>query len=518
MSSVARVVLLAILVLHVAGPSAAWAQKKVALLIGNSAYTSVSPLRNPRNDVGLMARTLKDAGFDHVETAVDLDDRALRQALRAFEERALDADVGVVFYSGHGIEMSGQNYLIPVNAKLASDLDVEDEAIPLERVLKAVDGVRGLKLVILDACRDNPFLATMKRSVGTRSIGRGLAKVEPQTTGTLIAYAAKAGTTAADGVGGNSPFTTALSKHLTKPGLDVRWALGSVRDDVMAATGQKQEPFVYGSLGGSTVTLGPAAPPPPPPVAPVQAAPVPPVVPQAVDPCLYAPTHWTQAEKIDRTEFYEEHLKLFPTCPFAGFARMKITEKQKQAMLPPQPPPAAEPAQRTLAGTDLARSIQLELQRVGCDPGKIDGTWSRATQTALDRFNSHTRATLDVKVASLGALDALRAREERACPLSCGTGLRASGDQCIPIVCGAGKVLSQRGVCVDVPRAAAPRPAVAKPAAPPAAAPAEPAGKAAGMYATPQPGMKCSAFGLPQAGTYAINPSMSAQNTRFYCQ
>ncbi len=507
-------VLLPLLLLCVAGPQSALAQKKVALLIGNSAYTSVSPLRNPGNDVALMARTLKDAGFDSVETAIDLDDRALRQALRAFEERALDADVGVVFYSGHGIEMSGQNYLIPVNAKLASDLDVEDEAIPLDRVLKAVDGVRRLKLVILDACRDNPFLTTMKRSVGSRSIGRGLAKVEPQSTGTLIAYAAKAGTTATDGVGNNSPFTSALAKHLTKPGLDVRWALGSVRDDVMAATGQKQEPFVYGSLGGASLMLGPPAPPPPVAAAPVPAPPAAVAAP-TTDPCLYAPTHWTQAEKIDRAEFYEEHLRLFPTCPFASFARLKISEKQKVALLPPPSAPTAEPAQRTLGGTELARSIQLELQRVGCDPGKVDGTWSTATQSALERFNTHAKASLEVKVASLGALDALRARDVRACPLACATGLRASGDQCIPIACAAGKVLSAKGVCVDAPKTPAQRPAVAQPAAP---ASPEPSGKAPGMYGAPQPGMKCRQFGIPGASTYATNPGMAAQSLSYYCQ
>ncbi|MHB2168930.1 caspase family protein [Alsobacter sp. R-9] len=498
----------------------AHAERKVALLIGNSAYTAVPALRNPANDVALMARTLREAGFESVETALNLDDRALRQALRRFEDKAADADVGLVFYSGHGVEMNGQNYLVPVNAQLASDGDVKDEAIPLDRVLESLDRVKRLKLVILDACRDNPFLATMARSAGTRSVGRGLARVEPQSTGTLIAYAAKAGTTASDGAGANSPFTTALARHLVQPGLDVRLALGHVRDEVMTATGQKQEPFVYGSLGGGTLTLG--APEAPKPVAAPAPALVAPPVSQAPDNCTLAATHWTQAEKIDRVEFYEEHLKLFPSCPFAGFARLKIAEKQKIAALPPPapaPPPApgvAESVQRTLGAAELARAIQLELKRVGCDPGRIDGSWSPATQTALASFNRHAKASVDVKVASLGALDALRSREDRACPLSCPTGTRAADEQCVPIVCAAGKVLSPRGVCVDAPRAAAPKPAPTAEAAP--AQPAAPAGKAAGMYDAPQPGMKCSQVGLPQMGTYSVNPAMAAQSAKFYCQ
>ena len=117
-----------------------------------------------------------------------------------------------------------------------------------------------LRLVILDACRDNPFAKTMKRTVGSRAIGRGLAKVEPSSPNTMIAFAAKAGSTASDGDSKNSPFAAALVDHLAKPGLDLRKAFGFVRDDVLKATNNAQEPFVYGSLGGNDVSLVPAAP------------------------------------------------------------------------------------------------------------------------------------------------------------------------------------------------------------------------------------------------------------------
>jgi uncharacterized caspase-like protein len=134
---------------------------------------------------------------------------------------------------------------------------VEDEAVDLDHVLQLLDPVRHLKLVILDACRDNPFATHMKLINASRSVGRGLAPPEPQTSNTLVAYAARAGAVAADGSGGNSPFTAALLHNLTKPGLDVRIALGLVHAEVLAATARRQEPFLYGALGGGTLALAP---------------------------------------------------------------------------------------------------------------------------------------------------------------------------------------------------------------------------------------------------------------------
>ena len=236
----------------------AFADKRVALVIGNAAYQNVPRLPNPVNDGNTIATTLKDAGFDVVDNRHDLGAADTRRALRDFADRARDADIAVVYYAGHGIEVEGGNYLIPVDAKLERDTDVYDEALSLDRVLLAVEPAKKLRLVILDACRDNPFTKTMKRTVASRAIGQGLAKIEPTSPNLLIAYSAKAGSTAADGDGKNSPFTVALSKHLTTPGLDVRRAFGYVRDDVLKTTSNRQEPFVYGSLGGEDVPLVPA--------------------------------------------------------------------------------------------------------------------------------------------------------------------------------------------------------------------------------------------------------------------
>lgn len=240
----------------------AWAEKRVALVIGNSGYQNVTKLDNPSKDAAAVAEMFRSAGFDVVDARNDLGVLNFKRAIRDFFNTVRTADIAVVYYAGHGIEVSGTNYLIPVDAKLATDYDAEDEAVALDRIIRALEPAKRLRLVILDACRDNPFQRKMQRTVAMRGLGSGLAVVEPPTTDTLIAYAARAGSTAEDGSDGHSPFTRALLKNLAEPGLDVRIAFGRVRDDVLKATGNRQEPFVYGSLGGTTISLVPPAPQP----------------------------------------------------------------------------------------------------------------------------------------------------------------------------------------------------------------------------------------------------------------
>src|SRR5438552_2223517 len=225
--------LAAALLLGVCQP--AFAEKRVALVLGNSAYQNVARLPNPVNDGTVIAATLKNAGFDVVEERHDLPAAETRRALRDFADRARDADIAVVYYAGHGIEVDGTNYLIPVDAKLARDSDVQDETITLDRLLRATEPARRLRLVILDACRENPFAKIMKRSL-SRSIGHGFVRPDVLISDTLVAFAAEAGSVAADGEGTNSPFTAALVRHIVTPGLDLRLAFGKVRDDVMRST------------------------------------------------------------------------------------------------------------------------------------------------------------------------------------------------------------------------------------------------------------------------------------------
>ena len=257
MTLAARIAVAVLAVLLCAGE--AFADKRVALVIGNAGYAHAPALDNPVRDATAVSVMLKDAGFQVVETRSNLDNMRMRRAVRDFSVMTHDADVAVVFYAGHGLEVDGTNYLIPTDARLERDIDVEDEAISLDRVLLMLEPARSLRLVILDACRDNPFVRTMKRTLASRSFGRGLAGLEPGSN-TLVAFAAKAGSTASDGDGAHSPFTTALLKHLTAPGLDLRIAFGKVRDEVLALTGARQDPHVYGSLGGETIALVPAEP------------------------------------------------------------------------------------------------------------------------------------------------------------------------------------------------------------------------------------------------------------------
>src|SRR5665647_1951584 len=165
----------------------AFAEKRVALVMGNSAYQNVNRLTNPVNDSGAMSETLKSAGFDVVELRRDLKVNEMRRALRDFSDKVRDADVAVVYYAGHGMEIDGTNYVIPVDAVLERDIDAYDEAVSLDRILTVIEPAKELRLVILDACRDNPFSKAMKRTIGSRAIGRGLAKVEPSSPNTLIA-------------------------------------------------------------------------------------------------------------------------------------------------------------------------------------------------------------------------------------------------------------------------------------------------------------------------------------------
>jgi uncharacterized caspase-like protein len=496
----------------------AFAEKRVALVLGNSNYQNVAPLPNPVNDSSKIAATLKDAGFDVVDSRRDLAAAETRRALRDFADRARDADIAVVYYAGHGIEVDGGNYLIPVDARLERDTDIYDEGLSLDRILIAIEPAKKLRLVILDACRDNPFARTMKRTVASRAIGQGLAKVEPTSPNVLIAYSAKAGSTAADGDGNNSPITMALSHHLTKPGLDVRRAFGFVRDEVLKTTNNRQEPFVYGSLGGEDVPLVPA-----PRSAPAAAAPAP--VPSAQ---AEARRDYELALQIGNKSALNAFLVQYPDGFYASLAKLQLdkivaeetrvtaTEKARQAeqerarlaaegaqksqqakaeaeakaaeqariaaekakqwaqdqaaaaeqkrvategaaadkVAAPAPADADKDKAVNVAAlaagppqADVNKSVQAELRRVGCLTGSADGNWNNASQRSLTQFNRYAGTRLDTKVASVDALDTLKLKSSRVCPLVCEHGFQADGDRCVKITCAEGSFLNDNNEC-----------------------------------------------------------------------
>jgi uncharacterized caspase-like protein len=547
----------------------ALADKRVALVIGMSRYQQVPKLTNPARDADAMTSLFKKAGFDVVNNQRDLGIADLRRVIREFSEASRDADIAVVYYAGHGIEVDGTNYLVPADAKLLSDFDVEDETISLDRVLKALDPVKRLKLVILDACRDNPFARTMKRSVASRSIGRGLAKIEPTMSDTLVAYAAKAGAVASDGDGDNSPFATALVKYIAEPGLDLRLAFGRVRDDVLKSTGNRQEPFVYGSLGGETMAL------------------VPPIA-KPVDPEAEARVDYELAAQIGTKAAWDSFLASHPSGLYANLARAQnsklsaaqqsrtkaddvrrdaeeqaaqkaaelrrqleeqstrqtaeakqrlseqakkdleearkqmaeqakkeldearrqvelaqqqaeaarqqveeakrqaIAEAQRQveqakraaredaekvaSLTPSQSVPQAPPPSPKIDQADITRLLQAHLKRVGCNSGTVDGTWDESSRKALDLFNKNAQTQFDTRLASLDALDAVRTKPDRVCPLVCAKGQRAEGDRCIQIGCSSGYFLNSSGSCEKRPEPA-PKARTATESAPRRAAP-----------------------------------------------
>ena len=229
------------------------ASTKVALVIGNGAYRNVAALPNPPSDAEKIGNALERLGFA-VTRLQDGTYNDMRSALLAFGRTARGAEMAAVFYAGHGIEAGGENWLIPVEAELKSDIDFDHEALSLRGVMATVESASKLGLVILDACRNNPFAAKMNAGVRTRSVSRGLAQVEPRGN-VLVAYAAKDGTVAADGEGGNSPFTAAILQHIETPGLEINFLFRNVRDDVVRATKREQQPFVYGSLSREAIFL-----------------------------------------------------------------------------------------------------------------------------------------------------------------------------------------------------------------------------------------------------------------------
>jgi uncharacterized caspase-like protein len=232
----------------------ALADRRVVLVIGNSAYQHAPALPYPVKDARAIAAMFEKAGFAVVTARYDASNLQFKEALRQFEDAAGEADIAVVYYAGHTINIHGVNYLIPVDAKLASDRDADDEAITLERLLESVDAAKQLRLVILDACRDNPFVRTMRR-LRVPPLDPRLGKVQPTTVNTLVAFATKGCAPANDGDGDHSPYTSALLHNLFVPGLDVRLAFGRARDEALRSTSNRQEPFVYGSLTGTNVSL-----------------------------------------------------------------------------------------------------------------------------------------------------------------------------------------------------------------------------------------------------------------------
>ena len=231
---------------------------RLALVIGNGAYVNATPLNNPPNDATVVAKTLRDIGFEVIE-GTNLDRAGMERLVREFLRKVPGARVTLLYYAGHGMQVDGRNYLVPIDAKLAAPSDLPFETLELDKVLAGLDDEARANIIVLDACRDNPLARSFASKLGaTRSaaVPAGLAGYATVGTGTLIAFATAPGQTALDGAGINSPFTSAFIKHVRTRGIEVNQMLTRVRVEVATTTKNRQVPWANSSLLGEVYLAG----------------------------------------------------------------------------------------------------------------------------------------------------------------------------------------------------------------------------------------------------------------------
>lgn len=384
-------------------------ERKVALVIGNSDYLHAVTLPNPAKDAKLMALTFQKAGFETME-GVDLDRAEMNAIIDRFTEAAFEADIAVVYYAGHGLQVDGRNYIIPVDAELSSAAHLRTRAIEVDSIMKAMPTDPGAGIIILDACRDNPLARTLAASLpASRSsaMGQGLAQVDTNAVssgrgGVLIAYATDPGAVALDGKGTNSPYTEALARHIATPGLEIQSALTRVRSDVTGATDGRQRPWHNASLGRE-IFIGGAA----------QSQSVPAIAVQSAAATASGSEWeveqrlWDEASKGDSVAHYQAYLTQFPAGRFNDFAKLKIEKLQsaagqqvaalsatansgsqiRTAATAPEDVRQTPGTPSTDTGLRLNQDgkidLQLRLSALGYEVGSVDGDIGQRTRAAI---------------------------------------------------------------------------------------------------------------------------------------
>jgi uncharacterized caspase-like protein len=436
-----------VVLLGALGP--ATAEKRVALVMGNSAYQHTAPLKNPSNDATDMAAQLRQLGFDVID-GTDLSKAEMEQRIRAFADKLNGADVGLFFYAGHGLQIDGRNFLAPVDAKLRSDTDLDFEAVDLKLVLKQLERNSRISIVFLDACRDNPLATNLAQTSRSLEIGRGLARID-KAVGMMIAFSTQPGNVALDGEGRNSPFTTALLRHIATEGSSINDVMIDVRNDVLKSTDGKQVPWENSSLTGQFF-FKPAAPPT---VADKSAE-----TGAQID-ALRQEIAKLQADQGARLTSQQEQLEILQhklatetktadqlaaskdgAAP-AATERVITVEPAAGASAPanaaanaptPEPAPSAAPPETKVATVEsnptevkaqeaappssaplpegvtraeLAEDIVAKLKEFECYQGPLNGRWGEPSQEALDRFNNLAKLDLPLDEPLPATLDAL---------------------------------------------------------------------------------------------------------------
>ncbi|MEM7426304.1 MAG: caspase family protein [Pseudomonadota bacterium] len=335
----------------------ALAERRIALVIGNSAYQHTTTLLNPSNDAEDVAAKLRRLQFD-VITGNDLTGDEFSQLVVEFAQRLQGADVALLFYAGHGIQFRDTNYLVPIDARLNNQFSLKREAIALDDILEQMESLVPTNLVFLDACRNNPLTDVLQKSIKSTgrsaTLARGLAKVDSRGNETLITFAAAPGAIAADGKGRNSPFTRALLKHIDTPGVEIEVMLKRVTKEVRSATREQQRPerlsrltrefYFNGRTGGGKTDVAVTSPTEP-------AAPAPQPKPQ-VNKQLIELTFWNSIKDSKDEQDYQDYISKFPGGAFSDLAMRRIARLQDAktrsgsgggGWTPPQPP-APQPA------------------------------------------------------------------------------------------------------------------------------------------------------------------------------
>jgi TPR repeat protein len=349
-----RALILLFMIVAWAMPGTA-AEKRVALVIGSGKYSNFPALPNPPNDARLVSSALEKLAFD-VQTVVDPDYEAMKNALRDFGRRLDGATVALFYYAGHGLQISGRNYLLPINATLARETDLRYEAFDVQAVLEQMDQPGRVNLVFLDACRDNPLARTLAFAGRSSSFFRGLAPIETSASGTLIAFATAPGEVSLDGKGRNSPFTEALVNHIATPDLDIRQMLTRVRVDVQTATGGRQRPWVNESLDNDFYFVP-------------RSVPAETTSKGSVADSPAEIVFWQSIATSRNAADYQAYLQQFPHGAFAPLAHLRLNELSISPRT--EPAPVADPDQarvrealttlgfRPPATGDLTASVRL---------------------------------------------------------------------------------------------------------------------------------------------------------------
>jgi len=431
----------------------AWA-KRVALVIGNSAYENAPALANPANDAADMAAALRDLDFVVVE-GIDLKNRDMRDKIREFANELRGADIGMLFYAGHAMQVNGKNQLAPVDTRLEFESDLDFETISLEFIQKQMEREVDTILLFLDSCRDNPLTRSFRSASRSSGAGSGLAEEKTAVSGTFIAFATNPGNVALDGKDRNSPFTKAMLNNIKRPGIEISTLMTDVRLEVVRDTNGQQTPWINSSLlgrfyfnegeaaqtaeldskSGDVKTDAGAS-------AQTQGQSLVNNQSQSLNKAQIESLAWEAVKDSQNPDELQAFINKFGSGFYGELARLRLKRLQENTATAKTEEKAAEETKvaaleqpkaedtRNLAEevdpAQLALKIQTELDELGCRPGRPDGIWGNNSQKALERFSQFAKVRLVASQPSADLLEQLKGYKGDGCDITCPAGQQVS--------------------------------------------------------------------------------------------